>query len=293
MTATRERAIHTVHERRATPSLARHVACTWIQTVSPHSTAFTHRKAPNGSVELVCVAGSMPRILGPQTGPMEEALAPGTTIVGVRLRPEAASLVLGVPTDTLRDLAVGADELWGDRAHALQELVARTNSAAEAAARLERAVGEQLVDAPPPDPVVAQTVQRLMSGRRADIASTASSLNISERQLRRRFEAAAGLAPTTLHRILRFQRFLALAWTRSRPSNDIGRLAIEAGYADQAHLSREAARLEGRSPRTFLPESELRCGCGHDHSASYAPLLHNLRRSGDLSRARAVPNVLP
>ncbi|HWL96886.1 MAG TPA: DUF6597 domain-containing transcriptional factor, partial [Nocardioidaceae bacterium] len=73
---------HTVRERRPAPALARHVTCVWAQTVSPHSTAFTHRKAPNGSVELVCAVGSMPRILGPQTSPIEETLAPGTTIVG-------------------------------------------------------------------------------------------------------------------------------------------------------------------------------------------------------------------
>jgi hypothetical protein len=49
----------------------------------------------------------------------------------------------------------------------------------------------------------------------------------------------------------------------------------EAEYADHAHLSREAARLEGRSPLTFLSEAELRCGCGHEHSTSYGPLLRH------------------
>jgi AraC-like DNA-binding protein len=264
---------HSVRERQPAPALARHVTCVWAQTVSLHSMAFTHRKAPNGSVELVCAVGSMPRILGPQTGPIEESLAPGTTIVGVRLRPEAASSVLGLPISTLVDLALDADELWGDRGDALQELVAGASSAQEAAAHLQRTVSERLADATGPDPVVAEGVRRLTCGHRAGVASMASSLFISERQLRRRFEAATGLTPTTLHRILRFQRFLALAWTSQRPSTQIGRLAVEAGYTDQAHLNREAARLEGRSPRAFLSESKQRCGCGHDHSASYAPLL--------------------
>jgi AraC-like DNA-binding protein len=268
---------HNVRERRPASALARHVTCVWTQTVSSQSTAFTHRKAPNGSAELVCAVGSMPRILGPQTGPIEETLAPGTTIVGVRLRPEAAASVLGMPTSTLVDLALDADELWGDRGDALQELVAGAGSAQEAAEQLERTVSKRLSDATTPDPVVAEGVRRLTCGQRAGVASMASSLFISERQLRRRFEAATGLTPTTLHRILRFQRFLALAWTSQRPSTQVGRLAAEAGYADQAHLNREAARLEGRSPRAFLSESEQRCGCGHDHSASYAPLLRPQR----------------
>ena len=271
---------HDVRERRPTAALARYVTCVWTQTVSSQSTEFKHRKAPNGSVELVSAAGSMPRILGPQTGPVEETLAPGTTIVGVRLRPEAASSVLGLPASDLIDLALDADELWGDRGEALQELVAGAGSAQQAAAQLQRTVGERLADATTPDPVVAEGVRRLTYGQRAGVASMASSMFISERQLRRRFEAATGLTPTTLHRILRFQRFLALAWTSRRPSSHIGRLAAEAGYADQAHLHREAMRLEGRSPRTFLSESEQRCGCGHDHSASYAPLLRHLPERG-------------
>jgi len=266
---------HSVRELRPAPALARHVTCVWEQTVPLHSAAFTHRKAPNGSVELVCAVGSMPRIVGPQTGPIEETLAPGTTIVGVRLRPEAAASVLGMPSSTLPDLALDADELWGDRGHALQELVGAAGSPREAAAQLERAVSERLAEATAPDPMVAEGVRRLMCGERAGVASMASSLFISERQLRRRFEAATGLTPTTLHRILRFQRFLALAWTSRRPSTQIGRLAVEAGYADHAHLIREAARLEGRAPRAFLSESEQRCGCGHDHAASYAPLLRH------------------
>jgi transcriptional regulator GlxA family with amidase domain len=118
-------------------------------------------------------------------------------------------------------------------------------------------------------------VWQLTRGRRAAVAAMAASLFISERQLRRRFEAATGLAPTTLHRILRFQRFLALVWA-GPPGRHIGRLAVDAGYHDQAHFNREAARLEGRSPRAFLAESEERCGCGHDHSASYGPLLAGL-----------------
>ena len=131
-----------------------------------------------------------------------------------------------MPRTALRGLTVDADELWGDRAHALQDLVGSASSDRQAASHLERALAERLAGAPAPDPVVAQVVLPLMSGRRAEVAALASSLSISERQLRRRFESATGLTPTTLHRILRFQRFLAL-------------------------------------------------GCGHDHSASYAPLLRH------------------
>ena len=77
---------------------------------------------------------------------------------------------------------------------------------------------------------------------RARVEALAGELGLSERQLRRRFHAAAGYGPKTLQRVLRFRRFLAAS------REDLARAALEAGYADQAHLSRECARLAGTSP---------------------------------------------
>jgi AraC-like DNA-binding protein len=265
--------VQTVRERRPVDALAPYVTCVWVQEVAPDSAPFVHRKAPNGSAEVVCVIGSIPHVLGPQTGPVTETLEPGTAIVGVRLRPGAAPSVLHLPASEAADHDLPADELYGSWAVALGEALADASSPDEAAALLERAVGERLADSPELDPVVAEAVQRLHPAEASDVRALASSLYVSERQLRRRCEAATGMTPKTLHRILRFQRFLALAWVLERPSTQLARLAADAGYADQAHLTREARQLEGRSPRTLLLESEQHCCCGHDHTASYGPLL--------------------
>ena len=269
-----------VRERRPVEALARYVTCVWVQEVSPDSAPFVHRKAPNGGAEVVCAIGSVPRVLGPQTGPVVETLEPGTTIVGVRLRPGAAPPVLHLPASEAADHDLGADELYGSWAGALGEALADADSPDRAAALLERAVAARLADGPDLDPLVAEAVQRLGPAEASDLRSLASALYVSERQLRRRCEAAVGMTPKALHRILRFQRFIALAWTLERPSTQLARLAADAGYSDQAHLTREAKQLEGRSPRTLLLESEQRCGCGHDHAASYGPLLEAGRSRG-------------
>ena len=49
-------------------------------------------------------------------------------------------------------------------------------------------------------------------------------------------------------RVLRFQRFLQLSGERA----DLARLALDAGYADQAHLTRETRRLSGRTPAELV-----------------------------------------
>ena len=50
--------------------------------------------------------------------------------------------------------------------------------------------------------------------------------------------------------MLRLRRFLALA--ESGPSADLARVAAEAGYADQPHLTRECAELAGLPPAALL-----------------------------------------
>jgi AraC-like DNA-binding protein len=271
--ADRAASTQTFRERRPAGELGRYATCVFVQQVFPGSEPYTHRPVPNGSVELRCEVGAMPHVVGPQTGPLEYTLAPGATMVGVRFNPGAAPSVLGMPASEVVDLSVGADDLWGRSAVALGEAVAAAASPWEAAAKLEEAIARRLADAPEPDPVALEAVRLLLPGRTREVTSLPSALYISESQLRRRCREATGFAPKLLHRMLRFQGFLALAQTYEQPSRELARLAADAGYADQSHLTREAAQLAGLSPQTLLRNSEKYCGPTHDHRASYGPLL--------------------
>jgi AraC-like DNA-binding protein len=120
-----------------------------------------------------------------------------------------------------------------------------------------------------PDPLVSEAVRALMPWRARDVTSLTESLFISETQLRRRCRAAVGLAPKALHRMLRFQGFLALvqraiAQGREPTDDGLALLAVRARFADQSHLTRECVRLTGVSPRVFLTETRQACACGHD-----------------------------
>jgi AraC-like DNA-binding protein len=265
-------------ERPAAPALAELVSAVWIQQVAPGADPYTHRSVPNGGVELLCRIGELPRVVGPLTTASVEMLEPGTTVIGMRFRPGAAPAVLGLPASELVDLAVGTDELWGATGAELQDEIATAASPQQALAGLQRHVIGRLPGAPAYDSLVSEAVRQLMPWRSDDVGSLTSSLFVSERQLRRRCKDAVGLAPKVLHRMLRFQGFMALtqhALAHGRAPSDDGMamLAAEAGYADQPHLTRECLRLTGVSPRQFLGESEHQCGCGHDHAASYVPLL--------------------
>jgi len=79
--------------------------------------------------------------------------------------------------------------------------------------------------------------------------AVAAEVGLSERQFRRRCQAAAGYGPKTLQRVLRFQRFVRLLDAARAPAlPDLAAVATQAGYADQAHLTRECSDLSGLTP---------------------------------------------
>lgn len=78
----------------------------------------------------------------------------------------------------------------------------------------------------------------------------ADGVGLSARQLRRRCHAAVGYGPKTLQRVLRFQRFVRMADDPAGPA-ELAIAAARAGYADQAHLTRECRELSGLTPLTL------------------------------------------
>jgi AraC-like DNA-binding protein len=264
-------------EQRPVPALAGIVASVWTQTVASDAEPYVQRSIPHGGIDLVCALGSAPRIVGPLTGPKVDVLAPGTTLVGVRFRPGSAGSLCRMPASELVDLVVPAEDVLGREA---AELAGRVLRAERPATVLQRFVAARVADAERPDPVVTETVRRLQANQYAAVSSLRSTLHLSERQLRRRCHAEVGLSPKVLHRVLRFQYFLALAqrnFAEGPPATSVSRLANDAGYAEQAHLSRECRRLTGQTPRTLIGEMTHRCA-DHDHAASFEALTDPRRR---------------
>jgi AraC-like DNA-binding protein len=263
--------VQSYRERVPAPEIAGHVASVWSLEVAPSSVAYEHRTVPNGSVEIAYEVGTnVLHVAGPQRGPTVAHVAPGTTLVGIRVRPGLAEPILGLPASELVDVDVEADQVWGRGAATLAERLAEAGSGEGAARLLESEVTRRLAFASAPDPLVVAAVGRLQPWRRRGIGVQTADLFISPRQLRRRFVAALGYGPRTFQRLLRFQGFLALAQGRRDARVSLVRLAQRAGYADQAHLTRECGMLTGLTPRAFLAEMWKSCGPTHDHEASFA-----------------------
>jgi AraC-like DNA-binding protein len=215
------------------------VACLWER--EPIDTPRSQPVLPDACVDIVAIDGRL-LIAGPATGPVTSRIPAGATVMGVRFRVGAAGVALGLPAKELLDARVPLEDVWGREADRIAERVA----AAAPATRLTVLANEiRARTSDVPDPLV-RAAARQPHVRVADLAAT---LGFTDRQLRRRFTAAVGYGPKTLQRVLRFQRFLALA---RRATPELARLALEAGYADQAHLTREVRRLSGSTPVELL-----------------------------------------
>ncbi|MEV0898955.1 AraC family transcriptional regulator [Actinoplanes sp. NPDC049802] len=212
------------------------VVCLWSRAGSPASSEAL--VLPDGCVDLIWEQGRGAFLAGPDTGPMPATIQAGKTILGVRLRPAAGGPLLGMPLDPLRNLRVDLRDVRPEAARRLP-----CDLPPDEAMRRLVAITGGFTEDRPPDPAMLAAA-RLLDDPYTQVHELSARLEMGDRQLRRRFTAAVGYGPKTLHRVLRFRRFLRLLDS----AGGLAEFAVRAGYVDQAHLSRETVALAGLPP---------------------------------------------
>ncbi|MCF2533088.1 helix-turn-helix domain-containing protein [Yinghuangia soli] len=207
-------------------------AVVWSRRAEPAG-AGAARVLPDGCMDLIWMDGGLV-VAGPDTVAHLASGQRGADYVGIRFAPGTGPAVLGVPAVELRDRRVPLGDLWPGAA----ELAERMAEADDPGRLLEEVAAARLREAEP-DPVARLVAQGLARG--TGVAALAYEVGLSDRQLYRRSVAAFGYGAKTLGRVLRLGRALELA----RAGRPLAEVAATAGYADQAHLSREVRGLAG------------------------------------------------
>jgi AraC-like DNA-binding protein len=165
--------------------------------------------------------------------------------VGAQLHAGASLPLFGVPADELAERHTPLDDVLGAEAEQLRD---RLGSEPDLERRLNLFEAFLLVRLPRVrgvHPVVADAVANIDR----PIASLVERSGYSHRVFIELFRRRVGLAPKVFARVVRFQR-VADRIARGRDAS-LADAALDAGYADQAHLSRDFAVFAGVSPAAY------------------------------------------
>ncbi|AKU99741.1 Transcriptional regulator, AraC family [Labilithrix luteola] len=180
--------------------------------------------------------------------------------VGAQLVPGAAAMLFGSPASELAETHTSLDELFGADVSRTTDDLAEARTAerklelfeqlllSRIAKRTRKQVATSTVH-----PAVAEALAMFDAG--ASIASAVERSGYSHRTFLTLFRTAVGLTPKVYCRIQRFQQVLERVVDREAALVDV---AFDAGYADQAHLTREFRAFAGITPveyRMLAPAS--------------------------------------
>jgi AraC-like DNA-binding protein len=241
------------HEFVPPVALRGYFVCFWTQTI--HSKIrFAQRVLPDCCGDILLV-NEVPMVVGPWSEAFVAALAPGTTIVGARCHPGLLESVLGMPASEVRNQYAPLRAVWRSSEADCFSRIAEELTLSGRLVSLELALHKQLAKARPANKVTIAAIQWMARHPFARVEQLSQFLSVSRRQVQRRFTDAVGYGPKLFQSVLRFQRLLHLSAIASGRQR-LALLAADAGYADQAHMTREVQRFSGQPPRVLLQGTE-------------------------------------
>lgn len=108
-----------------------------------------------------------------------------------------------------------------------------------------------------------QIIHYLFQSKEAkSLKDISSHFYLTERTMRRRFINGIGISPKLFSKLVRFQKALKLI--AGAQKLNLGTIALELGYYDQAHFIHEFTEFYGHSPKNFMKEKRSVLGKYYD-----------------------------
>ncbi len=248
-----------------TPAADLRPAVTALWATEARTVAFRELVLPRPNVELMINFGGAQRlhtargmethkrawVSGLHTSCLEIESPCAAQLIAASLHPAHAGPLLGVTGRELAGRVTPLSDVIGFQSDDLATRLEEGNSVANRFLIFEGFLRQLLRYRRDPHAAVQFAVERLMaSGGRATIREVADRLGCSRRYLESRLVEEIGLAPKRLARLVRFSH--AVERTRSDEVIELGQLALECGYYDQAHFNRDFREFAGVSPGGFL-----------------------------------------
>jgi AraC-like DNA-binding protein len=243
--------VFSLERRSPPPDLARFVEVHWrVSWDLRGREPYRSQVLPHPCVHLVFEPGGA-AVHGISRRRFERLLEGTGWALGTKFLPAGIEPFTRLAVRELTDRVLGLGEVFGDAGARLERACPPQLGPDHALARVHRFLRDRIPSAPDPrreltEEVLADMRQAAPGERVADVAVRH---HVSERTLQRLFSAYVGIGPKWV--LQRYRLHEAVEQLQAQREVDWARLALELGYYDQAHFTRDFRSLVGRTPAQY------------------------------------------
>ena len=206
------------------------------------------------AVTLTIEAGDVPSALvvtGLHHGAWRRRISGSGDVFAIRLRPAGLGVLGSLRPQDVADAEVPLTAGLDDRLYALMTRLADERSAEARARAADVLIADRLRDHPPPAAhlLANQALDELRArAYRRTGTPLSAHLGVSERSVQRALAATLGIGPKQAARRIRLQE---AARAVAVHGDDLAEIAVELGYADQAHLTSDFREATSTTPGAY------------------------------------------
>ena len=176
-----------------------------------------------------------------------------TSLIVVVFQPAGINNLLGLPAHGLRDLIVGAQDIFGNQGLKLEEKLFENDAVPEKIGLLNNFFIELAVRKKHKTELLIPAAINFIS--RSNGLTSLNQLvkftGYTERQIERKFMGAIGIPPKKFINVIKLPSYLKLLNANTTIDESLTQIAYDAGYADQSHLIKEFKKHTGMTPGLY------------------------------------------
>ena len=179
-----------------------------------------------------------------------------SSFISVCFLPGAAAHFFPVAMHEVSDAVIDLGDLWKNAAVEMEERVSFAVNNHERVAIIQEYLWRQLEKIKKSDTTVEHWLWQVNFFKgQLSVEDLSRKVNISQRQLGRRFNQTVGLSPKEFSRVTRFIH--SLTHLKKYPSLSLTEIAYESGYYDQAHFIHDYKSYAGLSPGELVANTNI------------------------------------
>ena len=248
-----------IHCRTYVPGkhLQPYISCYWIMTSEIElEEPILHRVIPDGCVDIIFDLNErsyreVGSIVGTMTKPIFAKLKGQVNYVAIRFLPGVFLHFFDSAIYNFTDQIIPLEVISGKKGRNLIEQLCLENHIENQIRLLERHLENLLRTNDRSDSVAKNAIYNILANKgNIRVSELSRIVDISKRQLRRKFERWVGVSPKAFCSIIRFQSILRMLHHNSKCN--LLSIALDGGYYDQSHFIHEFNSYYGLNPSDFL-----------------------------------------